>query len=76
MRSTRPGRSATPTEFSGQIPLVHEVLDALKIRYIEAPGYEADDIIATLTDAGDRARAWRSSSSPATATCSSWSVTT
>ena len=43
------GRSATPTEFSGQIPLVHEVLDALKIRYIEAPGYEADDIIATLT---------------------------
>ncbi len=43
------GRSATPTEFSGQIPLVHEVLDALKIRYVEAPGYEADDIIATLT---------------------------
>ena len=43
------GRSATPTEFSGQIPLVHEVLDALRIRYIEAPGYEADDIIATLT---------------------------
>ncbi len=43
------GRSATPTEFSGQIPLLHEVLDALKIRYIEVPGYEADDIIATLT---------------------------
>ncbi|MEP6799096.1 MAG: DNA polymerase I [Lapillicoccus sp.] len=43
------GRSATPTEFSGQIPLMHEVLDALKIRYVEAPGYEADDIIATLT---------------------------
>ncbi len=43
------GRNATPTEFSGQIPLVHEVLDALKIRYVEAPGYEADDIIATLT---------------------------
>lgn len=43
------GRSATPSEFSGQIPLLHEVLDALKIRYVEAPGYEADDIIATLT---------------------------
>jgi DNA polymerase-1 len=42
------GRSATPTEFSGQIPLLHEVLDALKIRYVETPGYEADDIIATL----------------------------
>jgi len=43
------GRSATPTEFSGQIPLLHEVLDALKIRFVEAEGYEADDIIATLT---------------------------
>ncbi|HVD23701.1 MAG TPA: DNA polymerase I, partial [Lapillicoccus sp.] len=43
------GRSSTPTEFSGQIPLIHEVLDALRIRYVEAPGYEADDIIATLT---------------------------
>ncbi|MEO3935502.1 DNA polymerase I [Dermatophilaceae bacterium Soc4.6] len=43
------GRAATPSEFSGQIPLMHEVLDALKIRYVEAPGYEADDIIATLT---------------------------
>ncbi len=42
------GRSATPSEFSGQIPLLHEVLDALKIRYVETPGYEADDIIATL----------------------------
>ena len=43
------GRSATPSEFSGQIPLVHEVLDALKIRYVEVEGYEADDVIATLT---------------------------
>jgi len=43
------GRAATPSEFAGQIPLMHEVLDALKIRYVEAPGYEADDIIATLT---------------------------
>jgi 5'-3' exonuclease len=43
------GRSSTPTEFSGQIPLIHEVLDALRIRYVEAQGYEADDIIATLT---------------------------
>ena len=43
------GRSATPTEFSGQIPLLHEVLDALRIRFVESAGYEADDIIATLT---------------------------
>ncbi|HEX2704828.1 MAG TPA: 5'-3' exonuclease H3TH domain-containing protein, partial [Candidatus Lustribacter sp.] len=43
------GRSATPAEFSGQIPLLREVLDALSIPYVEAPGYEADDVIATLT---------------------------
>lgn len=43
------GRATTPDEFKGQVSLVHEVLDALKIRYVEAPGYEADDVIATLT---------------------------
>ena len=43
------GRSATPDEFQGQVSLLHEVLDALKIRYVESEGYEADDIIATLT---------------------------
>lgn len=31
-----------------QIPLVHELLDALKICYFEVPGYEADDVIGTL----------------------------
>lgn len=41
-------RSATPSEFSGQIPLVREVLDALKIRWVEVDGFEADDVIATL----------------------------
>jgi DNA polymerase-1 len=43
------GRSATPSEFSGQLPLLREVLDALRIRYVEMDGYEADDVIATLT---------------------------
>ncbi len=43
------GRSATPDEFQGQVSLLHEVLSALKIRYVESEGYEADDIIATLT---------------------------
>lgn len=31
-----------------QIPLVHELLDALKIPYFEVPGYEADDCIGTI----------------------------
>jgi DNA polymerase-1 len=43
------GRSATPSEFKGQVSLLQEVLDALKIPYVEADGYEADDVIATLT---------------------------
>jgi DNA polymerase-1 len=43
------GRSATPSEFKGQVSLLQEVLDALNIPYVEADGYEADDVIATLT---------------------------
>ena len=41
-------RSATPDAFSGQVPLIREVLDALRIPYVEAPGFEADDVLATL----------------------------
>src|SRR6478735_6749648 len=43
------GRSATPTEFSGQLPLLREVLDALRIKHVGVEGFEADDVIATLT---------------------------
>ena len=43
------GRSATPTEFTGQIPLLEEVLDALRIKHVGVEGFEADDVIATLT---------------------------
>ena len=46
------GRSETPSAFKGQIPLLKEVLDALHIRHVELEGYEADDIIATLTTQG------------------------
>ncbi|MFG1993273.1 DNA polymerase I [Actinoplanes sp. NPDC048988] len=42
------GRSATPPEFLGQVSLVKEILDALRIPYVEKPGFEADDVIATL----------------------------
>ncbi len=45
-------RNKTPEEFSSQLPLINEVLDALRIRHLSLEGYEADDIIATLvTDA-------------------------
>ncbi|MDT9594552.1 DNA polymerase I [Nocardioides zeae] len=42
-------RNKTPGEFSSQLPLIKEVLDALRIRHLDLEGYEADDIIATLT---------------------------
>jgi DNA polymerase-1 len=42
-------RSATPSEFKGQLDLVKEVLHALNIVHVEKPGYEADDVIGTLT---------------------------
>jgi DNA polymerase-1 len=45
------GRSTTPEEFKGQISLLHEVLDALRVRYVEVDGFEADDVLATLATA-------------------------
>ncbi|MGC4112484.1 MAG: DNA polymerase I [Nocardioides sp.] len=41
-------RNKTPEEFSSQLPLINEVLDALRIKHLVKEGYEADDIIATL----------------------------
>jgi len=42
-------RNKTPDEFSSQLPLVQRLLDAFRIRHLTFAGYEADDIIATLT---------------------------
>ncbi|MBR6427668.1 MAG: DNA polymerase I, partial [Clostridia bacterium] len=41
------GRHRMPEELVPQFPLVKECIAALGIRIIEAPGYEADDIIGT-----------------------------
>ncbi len=41
-------RSTSPAEFTGQVGLVREVLDALRIVHLDKEGFEADDIIATL----------------------------
>ncbi|MCU1600968.1 MAG: polymerase, partial [Frankiales bacterium] len=41
-------RSETPSDFKGQVSLVREVLDALRIQVVTAEGFEADDVIATL----------------------------
>ena len=41
-------RSSTPDEFHGQIDITKEVLNALGITVLSEPGFEADDLIATL----------------------------
>src|SRR5512132_467472 len=46
------GRAETPDILRQQIGLVRQVIETLGIRMIEAPGYEADDIIATLATQG------------------------
>lgn len=43
------GRAAIPPEFRGQIDLIKEVLDALRIVHLSKENYEADDILATLS---------------------------
>ena len=48
-------RSATPDEFRGQIDITKEVLNALGITVLAEPGFEADDIIATLATQADEA---------------------
>jgi DNA polymerase-1 len=42
-------RTTSPDEFKGQVSLVKEVLSALRIATVEKEGYEADDVIATLS---------------------------
>ncbi|MFE4198520.1 DNA polymerase I [Paenarthrobacter sp. NPDC056912] len=49
------GRNATPAEFAGQIGLISKVMDAWGIKTIALPGYEADDVLATLASQGDAA---------------------
>ena len=42
-------RAETPDAFRQQLPLIREVLRALRIPALELEGYEADDLLATLT---------------------------
>lgn len=42
-------RLKTPGELSSQFPLIKELLDAFDIKHYELNGYEADDIIGTIT---------------------------
>jgi len=49
------GREKTPPELSEQFPLLKELLKGLGIAQFELAGFEADDIIGTLTKRADEA---------------------
>ena len=49
------GRQQTPIELLSEIPWMHRVLEAMNIAVLEMSGYEADDIIGTLSVKGTEA---------------------
>ncbi|MEO3944045.1 DNA polymerase I [Gorillibacterium sp. CAU 1737] len=49
------GRAKTPPELSEQFPLLKELMQAFGIAQFELEGYEADDIIGTMSRVGEEA---------------------
>lgn len=47
------GREKTPPELTEQFPVLKELLESFGIRHFQLDGYEADDIIGTLTRIAD-----------------------
>ena len=47
-------RKGMPEELREQVPVMKEVLKAMKITVIEKPGYEADDVLGTLAKTAER----------------------
>ena len=43
------GRKETPEELKVQFPIIKKILTAMGIKYLECEGYEADDIIGTIS---------------------------
>jgi DNA polymerase-1 len=55
VKDYKAGRSEAPDVLRQQMGLVRQVVETLRIPILEVPGYEADDVIATLaTQARDR----------------------
>ncbi|OXM99375.1 DNA polymerase I [Bifidobacterium vansinderenii] len=48
-------RDAAPEDLLPQLPVIQDMLKALGVTYIEKPGYEGDDVIATLATMGEKA---------------------
>lgn len=47
-------RSPMPDDLQPQIPMIHELLEAMRIPVVSKEGYEADDVIATIAKEASR----------------------
>lgn len=47
-------RKGMPDELAAQMPIIKEVLSAMNIKVIEKAGYEADDVLGTLSEWGSK----------------------
>jgi DNA polymerase I len=47
-------RAPMPDDLCAQIPLIEQLVEALRIPALSAPGYEADDVIATIAHAASQ----------------------
>ncbi len=57
MPEYKAGRASTPEDLSPQFDLIRDILRAMAVPVIEVPGFEADDVLATLaTQARERGR--------------------
>ena len=64
-------RVKMPDDLRDQFPKVREVVKALRIPVYEMAGFEADDVIGTITASSTTATTSRRRSSRSTSTCSS-----
>lgn len=75
LRGYKAKRHAMPEELAMQMPVLKEILAAMRIPTYELDGWEADDLLAPSPVPASR-RAGIASSSPATGIPFSWSPTT
>ena len=47
-------RKGMPDELAAQMPIIKKVLEAMNIKVVELPGYEADDILGTLAKSTEK----------------------
>lgn len=49
LESYKGNRAATPEPFRGQVDVIKDLLASMHVQVLDKPGFEADDILATLT---------------------------